>query len=119
MLASLLLIGGHVDDARACARDALEALGTDYHPMFFPEAVDDLGHVATLRGDLERGSLLFGFYQARRRAITHQLGGSALERAEMHARTLAEAVDAETLERNTAAGAQLSDARAREIALSI
>jgi hypothetical protein len=118
-LAALALADGEIDAARLHARDALDLLATDRHPMFTSEAIAHLGHVATLRGDAERGALLFGYAEAAWRGVTHQLTGCALQCRERYAAALAATYSEAELAVHTVAGAELSEARALEAALGV
>jgi tetratricopeptide (TPR) repeat protein len=108
VLAMISLAAGRPDDARADARDALELLRTDRHPLFFAWAIEALARVATLRGDLERGALLQGYTQTAIAKLVHDRDGPTQRNYEEHIRSLTEALGAAEFARRAALGAQFS-----------
>jgi len=119
LLAALSLVANRPDEARAHARDALELLRNDRHPMFFAGALEHLAHVATLSGDLQRGSALQGYAQAAIARLAHGRATSSQRCYERHVRLLTEALGEAEFARRAAAGARLSEDCALAEALAV
>jgi predicted ATPase len=118
-LAAFAIAAGDVDAARTHARDALQLLTADRHPMFLSEAIEHLGHVASLHGDVRRGALLYGYADAAFAKIAHKRSYTADWCRVRYAELLRGGLDAEHLAALTADGAALSEDRAIEEAFAV
>jgi tetratricopeptide (TPR) repeat protein len=117
-LAAFALEADDFEEARRHARDTLDLLRTDRHPIFLTEAIGHLALIATVSGDPARGSLLQGYVGAAFHRVAHQ-PGSAIEPCYLrHEQLLARTLDADILKQRLAEGASLSEERAMEEALA-
>jgi predicted ATPase len=118
-LAAFSLEGGRLEDARAHARDSLQLLASDRHPLFLTEAIGYLAQVATLHGDAERGSLLYGYSEAVFATLGHQRSSVSERCLERHVRLLKQRLGERESARRAAEGAQISQDAALAEALAV
>jgi len=118
-LGTFALLQGEVDEAHVQGREALAFLQTDRHPLFLADAVSNLAHVATLRGDARRGAILLGFAENVLREQSFAHGGVEQRCSQAHHALLIEALGEDELARCKAQGALLSADAAYNDALAV
>jgi predicted ATPase/class 3 adenylate cyclase len=118
-LAGISLVAGDADVARQHARSALDLLRSDRHPLYLTAAIGLLGHVATLRGNPQRGARLFGYVENAWRLIALSQSEIYGQANEHHMRALTEALGPGELAQLRAEGAAFSEDRAISEAMEI
>ena len=119
VLAAYAHVAGDIEGARRDARDALELLRTDRHPLFFANAIENLALVATRTGDPHCGALLQGFADNARDKVAHARSSPDQWCYQAHVEALKKALGAEALAQYAADGALLSEDQALERALAV
>jgi predicted ATPase/class 3 adenylate cyclase len=118
-LSTFALVQDDVDEAYFQGGDALALLKTDRHPLFLADAVGNLAHVSTLRGDARRGAILLGFAENVYREQSFTLGGVEQRCSEAHHALLIDALGSDELARCKAQGALLAPDAAYDVALTV
>ncbi len=118
-LAAFSLAADRIDEARLHARDAIELLQNERHPLFLADAVAHLGLVATLSGDPERGAMLLAYAEDAIARSAHQRNYSSQVCHDRHVALLEQRLGRERVSQQLAAGAGLDEEGVLLQALSV
>ncbi len=118
-LAAYSILADDLASARTHARDVIEVLQSDRHPLFLADALDSLSLIATLQGNIERGLLLLAYVENAYRRLAHARGFEQQLCHERHVGVLTASLGAEALAERLKVGANVAEDRAIEEALAV